>query len=79
MMHAVAAAAGRQRCVVSINGRRKRPQTEEEDKQNGESAPHLAFILHELWSGSRFGKARGVQVSSFHLAFPLPFERLNAI
>jgi hypothetical protein len=70
---AVAAAAGGQRCVVAaIDEDRERSKTEEENEQNGECAPHLAFILHELWSSSRFEKACGVQVSSFHLAFPLP-------
>jgi hypothetical protein len=70
---AVAAAAGGQRCVVAaIDEDRERSKTEEENEQNGERAPHLAFILHELWSDGRFGKSSGVQVSSFHLERPLP-------
>ena len=71
MVRAVAAAAGGQRRIVSIEGGRKRAEAEEEDEQNGESAAHLAFIVHELWIGSRFEEAYGLQVSSFHLEFPL--------
>ena len=71
MVFAVAAAAGGQGCVVSIEGSRERAQAEEQDEQNGESAAHLAFIVHELWIVSRFGEACGLQVSSFHLEFPL--------
>lgn len=67
MVRAVATAAGGQGSVVSIKGDRKRSQGEENDEQDGESAPHLGIMLHELWSNRRFGEACGLQVSSFHL------------
>jgi hypothetical protein len=50
---AVSAAAGGQRCVVSIDRDRERSQTEEQNQQDRENAPHLPFMLHELCSDSR--------------------------
>jgi hypothetical protein len=70
VMDAVAAAAGGQRCIVTlIDGEGKRSKTEEDHEQDGEGSPHLAFMLHELWIGKPFGKAYGRQVSSLHLEF----------
>jgi hypothetical protein len=77
MVGAMTATAGGQKCVVSIDGGRKRCQTEEQDEQNGESAPHLAYILHELWNPPRFGQACGLQVSSMHLEFPYPDRKVQ--
>ncbi len=74
MVLAVTAAAGGQRCVVSIDGGRERSQAEEKNEQDGESAPHLRYMLHELWSNPRFGQACGLQVSSMHLDFPAPLK-----
>jgi hypothetical protein len=70
MVLAVTAAAGGQRCIVSIDGGRERPKAEQKHEQNGENAPHLAYMLHELWSNPRFGQVYGLQVSSMHLEFP---------
>ena len=48
MVRSVAAAAGRQtRIAAGVEGGRKRPQPEEENEEDGERTPHLAFILHE--------------------------------
>jgi hypothetical protein len=77
MMCAIAAAAGGQRGFVFVERGRERSQSEEEDKQNGESAPHLALILHEPWSDPRFGEASSRQVSSKHLEFPLPERKVE--
>jgi hypothetical protein len=48
MVRSAAAAAGRQtRIAAGVEGGRKRPQPEEENEEDGERTPHLAFILHE--------------------------------
>jgi hypothetical protein len=47
-MGSVTAAAGRQACVVAPGKEcRKRPQTEEQNQEDGKPAPHLEFMLHE--------------------------------
>jgi hypothetical protein len=44
----VAAAAGRQaRFAAGVESRCKRTQAEEQNKKNGEAAPHLVLMLHE--------------------------------
>ena len=55
MVRAETTAAGRQRCVVALvdNGR-KGAHSEQENEQDGEDTAHLAFMLHELWSGRPF-------------------------
>ena len=54
MVRAEAAAASRQRCVVVDDCGRKGAHSEQENEQDGEDMPHLAFMLHELWSGKPF-------------------------
>jgi hypothetical protein len=49
-MGTVPSAAGGQRRVVSVDGGPEGSQTEEKDEQDGESAAHLATMLHERWS-----------------------------
>lgn len=50
MVRTVAAAASGQRCAVVIsNGEGQRFQPEGEDQEDGEYAPHLEDMLHELW------------------------------
>jgi hypothetical protein len=79
MVGAVAATAGGQRWVVSIDGDRKRSQAEEQNEQDGADAPHLGIILHELWNDLRFGKGCGLQVSSIHLDFPIPGRKVECL
>lgn len=48
MMRAVPpAACGQARLIVAPQQRRHRPQREKQNQQNGEPAPHLAFMLHD--------------------------------
>ena len=55
MMLAVAAAAGGERRVFdSSDADRKRCQAKEKNEEDGESAPHLEYMLHELWNIPRF-------------------------
>jgi hypothetical protein len=55
VVRAETAAAGRQRCIVAlVDDGPKGAHSEQENEQDGEDAPHLAFMLHELWSGKPF-------------------------
>jgi hypothetical protein len=79
MVFAVAAATGGQGCVVSIEGGRERAQAEEQDEQNGESAAHLAFIVHELWIVSRFGEGAAFRYHRSISNSRSLIERLHAV
>ena len=72
VVRSVAAAAGGQRRIVVVPmAKAKGSQPEEQDKKDGENAPHLAFMLHELWSCVAIRERdECVQVSSMHLDFP---------
>ena len=48
VMRSIAAAARRQaRVVAGCEGGSERPQPEEQNEEDGESAPHLEFMVHE--------------------------------
>jgi hypothetical protein len=79
VVSAVAATAGGQRCIASIDRDRKRSQAEEQNEQDGADAPHLGIIVHELWNKWRFGKGCGLQVSSTHPNFPIPGRKVECL
>jgi hypothetical protein len=76
MVRTVATAAGGQGCVIAIaDGEGQRFQPEGQDQEDGEHAPHLANILHELWDGWRFWHPLGFR---YHRSILLPdFKRRN--
>jgi hypothetical protein len=70
-MRAVPSAAGRQRCVVDWQKReRQLSKSEDQGKQDGDRAPHLGLMVHELLF-SAVREVLSIQVSSMHLDFPI--------
>jgi hypothetical protein len=55
------AAGGKIRIIVRrIQDERERPQTGQKYQEDGEGAPHLGIMHHELWSGKPFGEVEGL-------------------
>jgi hypothetical protein len=51
-MLSVPPAAGRQACVIAaLEGNPKRDHPEEQDQEDGEAAPHVDSMVHELYPG----------------------------
>jgi hypothetical protein len=57
VVHAMPPAARGQFCLfAAIHSRRKRTEAEDQDQKNGEAAPHLPLMVHEV-SRTALGRA----------------------
>jgi len=59
------AACGQARIIIGCAVGRERTKAEEENKEDGEEAPHLETMLHEGVS-MRNGNDKGVRVVGYH-------------